>query len=62
MIRNTIRQSDIMTQLNEAQYMIILTDTSTESAETAVIRIINRFEAEENTGCKLAYDVTDIRK
>lgn len=61
-IRNTIRQSDIMTQLNEAQYMIILTDTSTESAETAVIRIINRFEAEENTGCKLAYDVTDIRK
>ena len=60
-IRTTIRQSDIMAQLNEAQFMIILTDTSTENADTAIIRIVSRFESEENPGCKLIYDVQDIR-
>ncbi len=59
-IRHSIRQSDIMAQLNEVQYMIILTDTTTVNAETAIVRILNRFDEAEGSVYSLTYDVSDI--
>lgn len=58
-IKGTIRQSDIMSQLNETQFMIILTDTTKENANLALNRINTRFsQVEENY--KLIYEIQDI--
>ncbi len=59
-IRNAIRQSDIMTQLNRAQFLLILTGTSTENAGTAIDRITGRF-AEKNDSFTLTHEASDIR-
>lgn len=60
-IRSTIRQSDIMTQMNESQFTIILTDTSTVNASVAINRIRNKFDADgENAAYELKSEVQDI--
>lgn len=60
-IRSTIRQSDIMTQMNESQFTIILTDTSTVNASVAINRIRSKFDVDgENAGYELRSEVQDI--
>ena len=60
-IRSTIRQSDIMTQMNESQFTIILTDTSTVNASVAINRIRNKFDADgEDMAYELKSEVQDI--
>lgn len=50
-----------MTQMNESQFTIILTDTSTVNASVAINRIRSKFDVDgENAGYELRSEVQDI--
>lgn len=59
-IKASIRQSDIMSQLNESQFMIILTDTTEGNADIAINRIMKNFASAAGEEYKLTYEVRDI--
>ncbi|MEE0956270.1 MAG: HD domain-containing protein [Eubacterium sp.] len=59
-IKGSIRQSDILSQLNEIQFMIILTDATVDNADIAINRIMDRFASISGGEYKLTYEVRDI--
>lgn len=61
-LSGTIRSSDVMTQINLRQYLLILTDSCTASAEIPENRIRNAFLKKNPEGYSLAFEAQDILK
>jgi GGDEF domain-containing protein len=59
-LTETIRRSDLFTQINLRQFILILMDTTTDQAVIPEERIKEHFQTAENQDYSLTFEIADM--